>query len=171
MMTSKKYNPERHHRKAMRLPKHDYRFGTFFVTVKVKIYEPMFEIPALKKILEHEWQDLQRRYPGATLGQFVVMPDHLHFLISLRGLTEPRPYLWDVMRAYKSRVSDAWIACLHKRHLHCPAVFWQTRYYERVVRDAREAEMFARYIRENPAKLSNPKEAFWNDQAGYWVDL
>ena len=55
--------------------------------------------------------------------------------------------------------------------MHCPAVFWHRSYYERVVRDAREAETFARCIRENPEKLSNPKEMFWNDANGYWIDL
>jgi REP element-mobilizing transposase RayT len=169
--TNKQYDPDRHHRHGLRLPKHDYRFGTFFITVKIKLYEPMLEIPALRKIVQREWKNLTRRYPGAILGEFVIMPDHLHFLLTLRGLTEPRPYLWDVMRAFKSSVTDAWIACLRKREMHCPAVFWQTRYYERVVRDAREAETFARYIRENPEKLSDPKEMFWNDNAGYWVDL
>jgi REP element-mobilizing transposase RayT len=77
-----------------------------------------------------EWQDLKRRYPGASLGEFVVMPDHLHFLLTLRGLTEPRPYLWEVMRAFKSSVTDAWIACLRRRYMHCPAVFWHRSYYE-----------------------------------------
>jgi putative transposase len=170
-MTAHQYNPDRHHRKALRLPKHDYRFGTFFITVNVKISEPMFDIPALKKILSRQWRALKRRYPGATLGEFVVMPDHLHFLLSLKGLTEPRPYLWEVMRAYKSLITDAWIAYLKARKLECPAVFWQTRYYERVVRDGREREMFERYIRENPEKLSDPKEMFWDDNAGYWIDL
>ncbi|MEO6890070.1 MAG: hypothetical protein ABI456_12015 [Ktedonobacteraceae bacterium] len=33
------------------------------------------------------------------------------------------------------------------------------------------ATIFARYIRENPEKLSNPKELFWNDASGYWIDL
>jgi REP-associated tyrosine transposase len=170
-MTTHRYNPERHHRKAMRLPKHDYRFGTFFITITINLYEPLFEIPALRKIVLREWQNLAHRYPGAILGEFVIMPDHLHFLLTLRGLTEPRPYLWDVMRAFKSLVTNTWIACLHKRHMHCPAIFWHRSYYERVVRDAREAETFARYIRENPEKLSNPKEVFWNDGRGYWVDL
>jgi REP element-mobilizing transposase RayT len=171
MAGKQQYDPERHHRKGLRLPKHDYRFGTFFITTNVQIYEPMFEIPALKAILEREWRDLRRRYPGASLGEFVVMPDHIHFLITLRGLTEPRPYLWDVMRAYKSQVTDAWIAYLKQHNLQCPAVFWQERYYERVMRDARESETVARYIRENPEKLRNPKEVFWDDKAGYWIDL
>lgn len=71
----------------------------------------------------------------------------------------------------KSRVTHTWIKCLQKHYLHCPAVFWQDRYYEQVVRNAREAEIFTRYIRENPDKLSNLKEMFWNDTNGYWVDL
>jgi|GEM_PF-990107 REP element-mobilizing transposase RayT len=171
MATKHQYDPEKHHRKAMRLPKHDYRFGTFFITITIKLYEPVFEIPALRKIVIREWNALTRRYPGATLGEFVIMPDHLHFLMSLRGLTPPQPYLWDVLRAFKSSVTDAWIASLNKRHMHCPAVFWQRSYYERVVRDSREKETFARYICENPEKLSNPKEVFWNDANGYWVNL
>ncbi len=48
---------------------HKYTSADYFIRVKIKVYEPMFEIPALKKVLEREWRDLTRRYPGAILGR------------------------------------------------------------------------------------------------------
>jgi REP element-mobilizing transposase RayT len=165
---TKHYNPDRHHRRSVKLEGHDYRFGTYFITIDTNIVEPVFDIPQLKQILWREWYMLPRKYPGIDLGAFVIMPNHIHFLFTLKGLTSPNPYLWQVIRHYKSKVADNWLFLHKKYHMNCSAVFWQDAYWESIVFNARERAIYERYIRENPEKLSDPKELIWIKEGNYF---
>ncbi len=75
----------RYHRRSTRLSKHDYTRGIYFVTVRTQTHDPLFEIPQLRAILEETWQALPQRFPGVTLDEFVIMPDHVHFILRLDG--------------------------------------------------------------------------------------
>ena len=90
---------------------------------------------------------------GATLDEFVIMPDHVHLTISLEGNVEKPTTLSAVMGAYKSITTVAWIKHIKATGLECPGIIWQVRFYERTIRDAQEFELIRQYIRNNPIKL------------------
>ena len=71
--------------------------------------EPIFEIPELRKILQETWESLPKRFMGATLVEFVIMPDHVHLIIALEGNVEKQASLGSVMGAYKSITTVAWV--------------------------------------------------------------
>jgi len=88
------YDPERHHRKSIRLPGYEYtQAGAYFVTVCTQNRECMFGDVAEGQIaladpgrmVESAWRDLPEHYPGVALDEFVVMPNHLHGIIILVG--------------------------------------------------------------------------------------
>jgi REP element-mobilizing transposase RayT len=101
-----KYNSDlsiRHKRQSTRLPTHNYGWsGTYFVTIRAKQREPIFEIPELRAILVEVWEALPKRFPNVTLDEFVIMPDHIHFIIELEGNVENPPTLGNVV-GYISR--------------------------------------------------------------------
>src|SRR5579872_4785320 len=99
----------RYHRRSIRLPKHDYRAGAYFVTVRASTHDPIFEFPALHTILQEMWDALPQRFPGVRLDAFVIMPDHIHGILWLNGLVENAPTLGRVIGAYKSLVMRHWI--------------------------------------------------------------
>jgi REP element-mobilizing transposase RayT len=117
---------------------------------------PLFEHPILRKLLQTHWLDLPLRFPSAHLDEFTIMPDHLHFLIwpaHWPDLAQKRPpYLWEIMRAYKSSVAVDWIAYVEKHHPTWSAKIWQDGYYERIVRLG-ALDRIRRYIRNNPDQL------------------
>src|SRR5260370_8846143 len=104
-MSYSKFNSDRnthYTRKSLRLKNHNYGWsGTYFITIHAAGYEMLFENPALYAILEKQWYALPRRFPGLTLDEFVIMPNHVHCLVKLEGNVEKPPTLVRVMRALK----------------------------------------------------------------------
>ncbi len=147
------YQPDRHHRRSIRLSEHDYSATTaYFVTICTNLAEPMFDIPTLRAILVENWEGLPRRFPGITLDVCVVMSDHMHFIIWLDGTVEKAPTLGAVVRAYKSLTAVAWLRYIEENNIiEYPGRFWQRGFYERIVRIS-ELESKRQYIRDNPVK-------------------
>ena len=157
-MDHRKYNPDLFTRRSLRLPDRDYtKTNAYFVTIRAKQYEPIFEAPELRKILLETWQALPERFHGVTLDEFVVMPDHIHFILWLDGKIENVPALGSVVGAYKSLTTVAWLRHIKSAGLECSGLIWQRNYYERVIR-IEELEKTRQYIRNNPTELQRQTE-------------
>jgi len=92
------YDPEKHHRRSIRLRGWDYtRPGAYFVTICTHNGECLFKDPVLRRVVETMWQRIPRHFPHARLDEFVVMPNHVHDIIWIvdnvgaRHSTEPSP--------------------------------------------------------------------------------
>ena len=152
-MVYRKYNPDRFTRRSLRVSDRDYSSASaYFVTIRAEQHEPVFEIPELRKILVETWKALPDRFPGVKLDEFVVMPDHIHFIIWLDGLVENAPTLGSVVGAYKSITTVTWYQHLKAVGTTWPGFLWQRNYYERVLRIS-ELKEKRQYIRNNPTKL------------------
>ena len=88
------YNPEKHHRRSIRLKGYDYsRAGAYFVTVCVQNRECLFGEIAGRimrpngagQMVGSVWDELPQYYPGVGTDEFVVMPNHIHGIIVLTG--------------------------------------------------------------------------------------
>ena len=126
-----KYDPQKQHRRSIRLPGYDYaQPGAYFVTMVAWQRECLFgEItptplpgePTLRlnpygRIVERAWSDLPKHYPQVQLGTFCIMPNHVHAVIilveltveagsrgvGLRPASSPRRPLSEMVRAFKS---------------------------------------------------------------------
>lgn len=148
----------RFHGKSLRLPNHDYSApGVYHVincAQSIAGREPLFVHPVLSQLLKTYWVDLPTRFPSVQLDEFIVMPDHIHFLIWVNRWPERvrgnhPPYLWEIMQAYKSQVAVEWIAYVKANHPDWSAKVWQKEYYERIVRIG-DLDTVRSYIRENP---------------------
>jgi putative transposase len=77
---------------------------------------------------------------------FVVMPEHVHLLVS-----EPeRDSLSDAIHSLKLSFAKRLRSLGQALE---PGSFWQKRYYDRNVRDAREFTEKLRYLHRNPQSL------------------
>jgi len=155
-MSTQKFDPDRASRftrKSWRLHTHNYGWtGTYHVIVRVKEHAPLFETPQLRRILQEEWEALPQRFCNLTLDKFMIMPDHLHLLLSLEGNVEKAASLADVIGAYKSLVFRRWYKYIQAEKLECAAQFWQHRYFDRVIRNGHDFERTRQYIRDNLTK-------------------
>ncbi len=119
-MVYRKYDPDRFTRRSLRISDRDYSSASaYFVTIRAEQREPVFEIPELRKILVETWKALPDRFTGVKLDEFVVMPDHIHFIIWLDGLVENAPTLGSVVGAYKSITTVTWY-----QHLKAVGTTW-----------------------------------------------
>lgn len=152
--------------------------GVYFVTINTKgrvrwfgeVIDGVMQLSLLGAIVQMEWLKTFEMRPDMNLsrGAYVVMPDHFHALIGIgenryntgnpkdiekdkgtgyraASFGPQRKNLASVIRGFKIGVSK------NARHYN-PDFAWQSRYYDRIVRDKEAFEAITQYIRENPAK-------------------
>ena len=79
-----KYDPTNHHRQSIRLKGYNYsNAGAYFVTICTQNCACMLEDPILRGIITAVWQALPTWFPTIALDEFVVMPNHIHFIVWL----------------------------------------------------------------------------------------
>jgi putative transposase len=88
-----KYNPEVHHRRSIRLRGYDYgQAGRLYcVTICTWQREPIFgniqdgemHLTRSGEIVRDEWFRTALLRPNVDLGEFVVMPNHIHGIIAM----------------------------------------------------------------------------------------
>jgi len=77
-----KYDPQKHHRRSIRLKGYDYHnAGAYFVTICTKNRECVLDDPIANGIINDVWLALPLWFPTIELDEFVVMPNHTHFVI------------------------------------------------------------------------------------------
>ena len=87
---SSKFDPQKHHRRSIRLPNYDYsQPGAYYVTIVAwqrkyvfgEVLNGEMKLNKVGEIVQWEWEELPRRLPYIELGAFVVMPNHFHGIL------------------------------------------------------------------------------------------
>lgn len=145
-------NFAKYRRESLRLKDYDYsREGTYFVTICSTGRRPSFGLyPVLAAIVSNQLEDLPRRFPDFIVGDSVVMPNHIHFVIG-KNPTQTPTTLGNVVGAYKSLCAVEWLKRIKQNNLPIKASLWQKHYYEHIIRDEDEFERIREYIANNPA--------------------
>ena len=114
--------------------------STYFITAsccdKQQLLQSDRMASLLIEVLYHYRE--QRKF---LLHDFVVMPNHLHLLIT------PAESLERAMQLVKGGFSFR-----AKRELKLEGEIWQSSYYDRRVRDSAEYKKIEHYIRQNPVR-------------------
>jgi putative transposase len=86
----KRYNPNIHHRKSIRLKGYDYsRKGLYFVTICCKNRACLFGkiesgemfLNDAGNMIEKWYFELENKFPDIKCQEMIVMPNHIHFII------------------------------------------------------------------------------------------
>jgi putative transposase len=131
------------------------------------------------RIAEVSWVGLSSRFPTVPLDSFVVMPNHIHGIITVgaqfiapdsaqfiapssaphnqagiaqEGAVNRAPTLGEIIRTYKA-ASTRMI-----RQTANLEFAWQRNYYEHVVRNGESLNRIRQYILENPARWAIDRE-------------
>jgi REP element-mobilizing transposase RayT len=115
-------------------------------------HEPYLDMPQVRNIVEETWQALPQRFPSIKLDEFVVMPDHIHFILWLHPDQKYRPALGSIVGAYKSLTARAALAYLRTLGNICGDHFWQRDFYDYIIHDKAALQQIRTYIRNNPTK-------------------
>jgi len=99
------YDPLKHHRRSTRLQGYDYaQSGVYAISIVTQDRTCLFGAVvagamhpnAAGQMVHAVWEDLSTHYPGVIAGDFIVMPNHIHGLITLVGVApRGRPGLPD----------------------------------------------------------------------------
>ncbi|MCY4448109.1 MAG: transposase [Chloroflexi bacterium] len=166
-------------RRSIRLKGYDYtQVGAYFVTIAVRgrlalfgeVVDGEVRLSGAGEMAREVWQAMPQRFPFVEMDAFVVMLDHVHGIVVIRGDGAGAPIgdarvsgragaaptaraLGDVVGAYKSLTTAAYIRGVHDAGwplFH--GRLWQRNFYERVVRDECELNELRAYIRDNPLR-------------------
>jgi len=93
-MNRMKYEPDKHHRRSIRLKGYDYsQAGAYFVTICTQNRECLFgdvvdgemQVNDAGHMVHRIWNDLSVKYPDIETDEFVVMPNYFHGIIVIVG--------------------------------------------------------------------------------------
>jgi putative transposase len=79
-------------RRSIRLKEYDYsQSGAYFATICTQSKECLFgeivdgqiTLNNTGRMIAQEWQELKIRFPNIELGEYVIMPNHFHGIITL----------------------------------------------------------------------------------------
>lgn len=168
------YNPNRHHRRSIRLKGYDYTLaGAYFVTICIYHWDCLLGdvrdgemvLSEYGRIVQHTWDDLPNHYPHVELDAWIIMPNHVHGIIVLTdvgaghvgaglrpapttGKSPRRHDLPEIVRAFKS-----FSAYRINRLRNSPGIpVWQRNYYEHIIRTERVLQAIRQYISDNPIR-------------------
>ncbi len=91
---STKFNPEKHHRRSIRVPGYDYTHpGAYFVTLVAwqrqclfgDVHSGAVSLNKAGEIIQQIWAALPGYFPFISLDAAVVMPNHFHAILVLTG--------------------------------------------------------------------------------------
>jgi putative transposase len=184
-------DPTPFHRRSIRLKDYDYSSpAAYFVTIVThsykcvfgKIVDQEFHMNHLGRIVEECWVVLPDHFLGIEIQPYVVMPNHIHGIITIhendsRGPIYRAPTTNDqlpiaddharkiekfgqpvvgslptIIRAYKAAVSR-----LARKEIGMVNI-WHRNYYEHIIRNQSDLESIADYILTNPAHWSDDPE-------------
>lgn len=168
-----KFDPQKHHRRSVRLKGYDYtQTGAYFITIVTYHREPLFgeivngvmQLSTMGRIAEEHWRAIPEHFPQVELGVYVIMPNHVHGIIIIQpvGATQwvapttangpKRGSIGAIIGAYKMSVTRR-----IQKELNETAI-WQRNYYERIIRDDEEHNRIHLYIESNIDNWVNDEE-------------
>jgi REP element-mobilizing transposase RayT len=171
---------ERYRGRSIRLPDFDYGLcGAYFVTICTAAATAELSIVSSNglvlndagRMAAQQWLALRRRFPSISLDTFIVMPDHIHGILEIKGVAgsencadqadpvpsgphvRSRATLPRVIQAYKSLTTREY--AYHVRVHGWPGFenrLWQRNYYEHIIADPNEMAAVRSYILDNPRR-------------------
>jgi putative transposase len=127
---------------ALRRGRHSLHHQVYCITTVTRGRHPLFTDINAARLLVRELRRMHEAGDVISLA-WVVMPDHLHWLIQLTD----RRVLSSVVKTVKARS-----ALTINRHLGQQGSLWQRAYYDHAARKDMDVRQFARYIVANPLR-------------------
>ena len=153
-------------RKRQRLKNFDYSSpGCYFVTIATDKKQQLFwyenEINRLGKIIEEKISCLPKWFDFIKIDNYVIMPDHIHLLITIGCDALPNtdewlmadlkntiiyPNLQDIVGTLKSFTTGE----IHK--IYPGLKVWQKSYYDHIITNQKDYDETWDYIEANPVR-------------------
>jgi putative transposase len=182
MFQEMRYDPQKHHRRSIRLRDYDYaRPGWYFVTICAQSREMVFGnvihggmiLNTVGKIVDFHWQKLPHHFKNIELDEFQIMPNHFHGIVNIVGamhsdqnihiqpLQPPMLHPHGTKPGSLGAIMQNFQSITTRKINHIRKTpgqrLWQRNYYEHIIRDEPELIRIRKYIIENPLKWQSDK--------------
>ena len=182
-------------RQSIRLKNYDYsQKGSYFITLVTqdrihlfgKIEDGKMILNTVGKILEEEWRNTIQMRPNIALGEFIIMPDHMHMIITITAQMEkkddkewihsnpkcPSQTIGAIIRGFKGASTKKINLFLNStgesqfapptESQFAPTEFYknkifQRNYYEHIIRNQKDYNRIEQYIIDNPMNWKKKK--------------
>ena len=140
---------------ALRTGRYSLRNQVYCITTVTRDRHPVFTDIKAARLLVHELRRLHENGDVTSLA-WVIMPDHLHWLLQLNGSDKYWPNEfgptehWPLSRVVKTLKARSALSI--NRHLCHGGSLWQRAYYDRAARKDEDIRRVARYIIANPLR-------------------
>ena len=168
--------PSNPQRRNLRVPEFDYsQPGAYFVTIVTQGRKQLFGhivdgemvLNDVGKMVEEVWIAIPKHFPKVELGAFVIMPNHIHGIISITvGATHASPLPWiskGPMPGSIGAIAGSFKSAATKRFREIPnnpeKHLWQRNYFEHVIRNERDYQAIYEYIIANPMNWEKDEES------------
>ena len=160
-------------------------FGEIVETANLSV--STMQLSEIGKIANQYWNEIPNHFPFVELGEFIVMPNHVHGIIiidkhvetpKLGVSTIPINEPITIVSASQNRqrtvtASGKWnsetlgvilnqykrICTIHARKIHADFA-WQSRFHDHIIRNNESFQRISYYIANNPIKWEDDK--FYN---------
>ena len=179
-MSPSKFDPNKHHRRSIRLPNYDYsQVGAYYVTIVVWHREYLFgEVVNGEMVLckfglvaQQQWEKLPERFPNTDLGAYKIMPNHMHGIIVImagrgtagnsNGLDGEPSRRAPTHEGFQKPVKGSFPTIIRSYKSSVSyrinlmrgmdgVPVWQRNYYEHVIRNEKDLQNKTDYIESNP---------------------
>jgi len=124
--------------------------GTYFFTVNLADRKKTLLVDHMD-VLRQVINQVKKRHPF-KLDAMVVLPDHLHAVITLPENDNNYPMRWRLIKANFSRQIASHERISEARKRKGERGIWQRRYWEHLIRTDSDYEKHVDYIHYNPVK-------------------
>ncbi len=146
-----------------------------FITTSCYRRLPLLQKPQNRDLLLEVLERVRRRYRFVIVG-YVVMPEHLHLLLSEPERADPSKVMQAIKQGFARRLlrklraagdprqGSLWDAPLDGGHI------WQARFYDFVVFTEKKRVEKLRYMHRNPVKrglVLEPRQWAWSSHRHY----
>ena len=148
-------------RKQIRLKDFDYsQDGVYFITIctegrknilsTIDINQDLetakTKLTPIGLVAEQELFALCEKYPNIAIDTYIIMPNHIHILISILNEKENGKMLQDMVKTYKSMTTKI---CREKFRTN---KIFQRSFYDHIIRNEKDYNNTFSYIETNPGK-------------------
>jgi putative transposase len=153
--------------------------GLHFITCSCYRREPVLGIPARRDLLLTVLEQVRNRYRFVVIG-YVVMPEHIHLLISEPQIGNPSTVMQALKLGFARRLLYIWVPHFSRpvrevgdgreEQSRSPNHIWQRRFYDFNVWSHHKEIEKLRYMHRNPVKrglVEKPEDWPWSSYRSY----
>ena len=161
-----------HHRRSIRLKNYHYsQPGAYFITICTQNRDCLFgevdsgeiQLSGPGLMVARWWLELSAKFPTVSLDSYVIMPNHLHGILSIEQKVDrttdqgahPGAPLPSMIQWFKTMTTNEYIRGVKSGAFQpFDRRVWQRNYYEHIIRNESELDTIRHYIVNNPLNWS-----------------